>query len=249
MIFEAIKRWLHKPADSGFAVSQLQQWADIRQFILRRHRDDGGFVIEGRQGSVPWRLEWGTPQRAYFHGGELRLRADVAVPPELHALLMTRALKDRLEADVFDHFVGDLQTRVDTRVPPEVRWLMIYSPVPEGAHLALKDRWTAVCNVRPWMDAWLSSPLGKEMMTNLTAAEQPTVLMIARSRLTLRTQLLQPDMAHVESAVRLFESALREARRAASTGCESSDQEATQPGMFSASEARPERLAMHVDVH
>lgn len=249
MILEAFKRWLQRPVEPGFAASALHQWADVRQFVWRRQRDETGFVIEGRQGSVPWRLEWGVPQRAYFTGGELRLRADVAVPPELHALLMTRPLKERLEADVFDHFVGDLQTRVDTRVPPEVRWLMIYSPVPEGAHQALKDRWTAVCNVRPWMDAWLSSPLGKDMLSTKMAAEEPTVLMIARSRLTLRTQMLQPDVGQVEAALRLFESALREARRAANTGCEGSEQEATQPGMFSSAQTAVERSAEHVDIH
>jgi hypothetical protein len=232
MIFDAIKRWLHRPADRRFATTAMQQWADVRQFTWREARDDPGFVIEGRQGSLPWRLEWGPPQRAYLTGGELRIRADVSVAPELHALLMTRRLQERLEAEVFDHFVGDLQTRVDTRVPPEVRWLMIYSPVPAGAHAPLKDRWTAVTNVRPWMDAWLSSPLGAELLGGPWSAAEPAVLMIARSRLTLRVQLLQPELAAVESAVRLFESALREARRAGTTGCESTDQEATQPGMF-----------------
>jgi hypothetical protein len=250
MILETLKRWLHWPADSGFDGTHMQQWADQRQFVWRDVRDAPGFVIEGRQGTLPWRMEWGAPQRAYFHGNELRLRADVAVPAELHALLITRRLQERLEAEVFDHFVGDLQTRVDTRVPPEVRWLMIYSPVPAGSHLPLKERWTAVSNVKPWMDAWLSSPLGKELMHSSHATEEPSVLMIARSRLTLRTQMAHPDVAQIDSAVRLFETALREARRAASTGCESREGEATQPGMFTpVTSAIPERDTEHVDLH
>lgn len=249
MILEAFKRWLQRPSDAGFDATGLEHWADERKFVWRRVRDEQGFVIEGRQGSLPWRMEWGSPQRAYFSGAEFRLRADAAVPPELHALLITRRLQERLEAEVFDHFVGDLQTRVDTRIPPEVRWLMIYSPVPAGSHLPLKERWTAVSNVKAWMDGWLSSPLGKELMHSSVTTEEPTVLMIARSRLTLRTQMPHPDVEQVEAAIRVFETALREARRTAATGCEGTDQQATQPGMFSPAAQVTEMNSEHLDFH
>jgi hypothetical protein len=240
----------HGPRESRpFALSQLQQWVDVRQFSWKPDLQAAGFVIEGRQGMLPWRLEWGAPQRAYFERCELRIRADLNVAPELHALLITRPLQERLEEEVFDHFVGDMQTRVDTRIPPEVRWLMIYSPLPASLSPALKQGWMGVSNVRPWMEAWLASPLGRELSATDVAAQAPTVLMIARSRLTLRMELAKPEVAEMERALHLFEAALREARRAGQTGCDSGDHDATQPGTFTSGPQVVEHAEMVEHIH
>ena len=44
---------------------------------------DQGFVIDGRLGATPWRLEWGPSQRPYIQGQELRLRSELGLSPDL----------------------------------------------------------------------------------------------------------------------------------------------------------------------
>jgi hypothetical protein len=62
---------------------------------------------------------------------------------------------------------------------------------------------------------WLDGPLATDLAAVPLPGRAPLVLMIGRGRLTLRTPLETPDAAELERWVGLFETAMREARRAA----------------------------------
>jgi hypothetical protein len=233
-MLEALKKWFARKGKTEERWVDIQQWADTRQYVWRDVRGNHGFVIDGRHGTLPWRMEWGPSQREYVKGNELRLRAEVAVPPELQALVLNRRLQERMESEVFDHFVEDLQTRVDTRTPPEMRWLVMYTPLTGHELKELRDRWAAVSNVKQWVEAWVAGSLGTDLQALQVEPTHPVVLMLARSRLTLRVALQAPSVAELEPWVRLFESCVREARRVGSTGC-GSQEDVTEPGMFTPS--------------
>lgn len=244
-MLESLKRWLGRKPKEEAQWADIQQWADDRQYHWRDVRGtEGGFVIDGRQGTLPWRMEWGPPQRDYVKGPELRLRADVAVPPELQALLLNRKLQERMESDVFDQFIEDLQTRVDARTPPEMRWLVMYTPLTGLELRGLRERWAAVSNVKPWIESWLHGALGADLQALHTDPAEPVVMMLARSRLTLRAALTQPTVPALENWLRLFESGLREARRTGSTGCDTQD-DVTEPGLFVPSAMVSEAVDAH----
>jgi len=245
IIVDAFKRWFKRDSRPTRGWGDIRHWAEDRDWGWRSSRGDAGFVIDGRQGSLPWRLEWGPAQRHYIKGGELRLRAEIGVAPELQALVISRRLQERLEVEVFDQFVGDLQTRLDTRTPPEVRWLVMYSPMTGAELKGLRERWSAVSNVKRWMEAWLSSPFAQELAAVRCELQRPVVFMFARGRCTLRVQLDEPTVAEIEPWLRLFETGLREARRIGNTGCATSDQDVTAPGLFMPAAATPERAEAH----
>lgn len=244
-MLDSLKRWLGRKPKADDPWGDIQQWADDRQYHWRDVRGtEGGFVIDGRHGTLPWRLEWGPSQRDYVKGPELRIRADVSVPPELQALVLSRRLQERMESDVFDQFVEDLQTRVDARTPPEMRWLVMYTPLNSTELRQLRDRWAGVSNVKAWIEAWMHGALGQDLMALQVDADEPVVLMLARGRLTLRAGLAEPTIPAIESWLRLFECGIREARRTGSTGCDTQE-DVTEPGLFVPSVMANEPASAH----
>jgi hypothetical protein len=221
--------------------SELSQWAESRRHVFRHVRQAQGFVVDGRLGTTAWRLEWGPSQRTYIQGGELRMRAELPVAPDLQALILTRALQESMEKDVFDQYVEGVQTRVDTQTPPEMRWLVMY-PVLTGHELkGLRDSWAAVANFKPWLMSWLSGALAADLATRQTDTQAPAVLMVARGRLILRASVPDPEPQVLESWQRLFEIAIRECLRVQDESLEPSSA-TTMPSMWAAS-ALPKEAA------
>lgn len=231
-IVEAVRRWLRRHGRGHRQWGEIRHWADDRHFAWRASRGDTGFVIDGRLGAAPWRLEWGPSQRDYIVGNELRLRAKVATGHELQVLVMNRELQQRLEAEVFQQFVGDLQTRLDTHTPAEVRWLIMH-PVLAGSDAAsLGPDWCAVSNARAWLSSWLDRGLGKALQGVRREEVPAAALVINRGRCTLRVQVDEPGVEVIERWVRVFESGLRQARRSAGSRPVVCEPEITQPGLF-----------------
>lgn len=233
-MLDSFKRWFGAAPVQIPGWHDLSAWARHRQWTLRPVREPEGFVVEGRAGGTPWRLEWGPSQRAYIPGAELRLRAELDVPRELQALLLNRELMDAMEKAVFDQYVEGVQTRIDTSTPPEMRWLVMFQKLSGSELKSLRDGWGALSSYKPWLQQWLAGSLTPALAALPTAAERPLVLMIARRRLCLRTLLPQPDPASLEAWLNLFEVALREAQRVAVDELEL-HAASTQPSMFSAS--------------
>lgn len=233
-MLESMKRWFGQTPPPVPGWSELSAWCKSRQYALRSVREPAGFVVDGSSGDTSWRLEWGPSQRSYIQGAELRLRADVAVPRELQALVLNRELMESMEKAVFDQYVEGVQTRIDNQTPPEMRWLVMF-PKLGGAEMgALKDRYAALGSMKPWLRSWLDGALAAALQGVRVEPGIPFVLMIGRGRLMLRTALDEAEVPQLQMWLRLFEAAMREARRAANDSADGSSQ-STAPSLWSPS--------------
>jgi hypothetical protein len=220
-------------ADAGHDWEGVAPWAQQRQYGFRVVQNEG-FVVDGRLGATPWRLEWGPSQRPYIAGHELRIRAEMGLNPDLQVVVMNVPLQEQMERDVFDQYVEGVQTRIDNQTPPEMRWLVMFPKLAEKDLGELAGRYVALSSIRPWLLQWLAGPLSQSLAALRAEPSVPVVLMIGRGRLMLRTALADPALPALQSWLRLFECAMREASRVAN---DSADAAApiTQPGPWSSS--------------
>jgi hypothetical protein len=106
-MLDGLKRLFSRPAEGVAAWDPVVVWAEQHQIAFRRVRDEGGFILEGHIGKLPWRLEWGPSQRPYVQGSELRLRIDAELPfAEIAAALGTTENSAKVS---FHHAVRRLQ--------------------------------------------------------------------------------------------------------------------------------------------
>ena len=192
----------------------LAPWAAQQGYAFRGVQDEG-FVIEGRHGATPWRLEWGPSQRPYITGHEMRLRAELGLPSDLQVVLMNRVLQEDMEKAVFEQYVEGVQTRIDNRTPPEMRWLVMFSRLPGAEMGVLRERFIALSGYKTWLTQWLAGGLTNALATLAVEPAQPLVLMVGRGRMMLRTAMEEPDARALLPWLRLFEVAIDEARRVA----------------------------------
>ena len=218
------------PADDWGGISP---WAESKQYAFRGVPNEG-FVIDGRLGATPWRLEWGPSQRPYIHGQELRIRSELGLGSDLQLVVMNRVLQEQMEKDVFEQYVEGVQTRIDNQTPPEMRWLVMFPKLPGSEMPELRERYIALSSGKSWLAQWLQGPLSQSLAALNVNPATPMVLMIGRGRLMLRTALPDADVLPLQAWLRLFETAMREARRVAN---ESSDSisPSTQPSMWQTS--------------
>lgn len=210
-----LKRWLtgsRPPRDEAW--DDVAAWAEGRQCKFRE-LDQMGFAIDGQLGTTAWQLEWGPSQRPYVQGHELRLRAELGLSSELQLVLMNRQLQEAMEKAVFEQYVEGVQTRIDNQTPPEMRWLVMFPKLTASEMGELRRRYAALGSIKVWLQSWLQGPLSAALEAYPRDDTTPLVIMIARGRLTLRTALAQPELRAVQSALRLFETALRESERTA----------------------------------
>ena len=215
------------------------QWAQDKGHSYRRVRDGNGCVIDGRMGTMAWRIEWGVPQREYIQGGELRIIGECDLPKELMAMVLNRSLLEAMEKTVYDRFVDDVQTRMDAQTPAEMRWLVMFSKMTQQDLGRLGDRYGAVCSIPNWLTQWLHGELNDALAATLdqVRADEPVVMTIGRSRLTLRAALAQPDLPRLLIWMSVFEHALREAKRLGTEWRDASGAGlTTQPSAWSQSE-------------
>jgi hypothetical protein len=238
-MLDGIKKFFSGGPSDAKGSDPLVSWAESRQFIFRGVRESEGFVIEGRLGAVPWRLEWGPSQRSYLEGNELRLRAELGLPKDLQVLVLNRALQEMLETAVFDQYVEGVQTRIDTETPPEMRWLVMFPKLEPAEMGHLQERFVAVSSIRNWLIQWLEGPLSVALGATNLGPSAPIVMMIGRGRLTLRTGLEAPDVPDLEAWLRLFEVAMRESRRVTLAHSDPGGP-STQPSMWTASDIAPD---------
>jgi hypothetical protein len=236
-MLNGLKRWFSatpaKAAAAG-AWDDVAAWAEARQYSFRSVRESDGFVIDGRLGATPWRMEWGPSQRPYVKGAELRLRSELGLVSDIQVLVLDRPLQEQMESTVFEQYVEGVQTRIDNQTPPEMRWLVMFPKLSGTDMGALRERFVGIASSKSYVVQWLQGALATALNAAPHGAGKPLVMMISRGRLMLRTSLAVPDVAALESWLGLFETAMREARRA---GTLAPDQGApsTQPSMWSGS--------------
>ena len=213
-MLRSLKRWFRRPRGvNAPGLDVWVDWAERRGLTLRPVRDQVGLVIEGKGAQGAWRLEWGPSQRSYVKGFELRFRADLACGPELQLLIISRQLQEAMERAVYDQYVESVQTRMEENTPPEMRWLVMF-PKLSGLELGrLRESFAAVGNHKAWLMQWLQGPLEAALASPSLPTDQPLVLMIGRGRIVLRMPMEHPDEMRLDVWMRLFEIALREARR------------------------------------
>jgi hypothetical protein len=233
-MLDGLKRLFSRAPAPGREWDELADWANNRQYQFRPVRgDDGGFIIDGKLGAQPWRLEWGPSQRPYVEGAELRIRAEMGLASDLQVLVLDRPLQAAMEKAMFDQYVESVQTQIDNQTPPEMRWLVMFGKL-AGAELgALRERFAAVTPSKAWLLSWLDGPLTPALLAAPLTAGQPLVLMVSRGRVTLRTAMPDPVPQDLDRWLRLFVQALREARRVADIGSDPGTA-STQPSLFSA---------------
>jgi hypothetical protein len=208
---------LFSGSSSGAASSEwdgLLQWAKGKGYALRVVQHEG-FVVDGQAGPTAWRLEWGPSQRPYIEGQELRIRAELGLTSELQLVVLNRMLQEKMENDVFEQYVEGLQTRIDNQTPPEMRWLVMFSKLSPAEMGELAERYVALSSMKSWLTGWLQGPLAQTLALQRVEPETPVVLMIGRGRLMLRTAMVDPEVVSLQAWLRLFETAIREARRVA----------------------------------
>ena len=200
-----------KPSDEWDGIAS---WAASRQYMFKAVAREG-FVIDGRLGATPWRLEWGPSQRPYIEGQELRIRSELGLNSDLQLVVMNRLLHERMEKDVFEQYVEGVQTRLDNQTPPEMRWLVMFPKMADADMPELRERFIALSSVKGWLAQWLQGALTQSLAALRVDAERPVVLMIGRGRLMLRTSMVDADVMSLQAWLRLFEVAMREAQRVA----------------------------------
>ncbi len=225
----------------------VKAWARAAGHTVHRLREAGGHegvVVTPRAESPRWRLEWGTPQRSYFQVCELRMRGELGVQANLQMLLITAALMQRLEKQVFEQYTEDLQTHIDAQTPEEVRWLVLLRKL-SGSHLgALRESFTVVGNLPAALSRWMSpellGALGAARQSWLDDATDLTIV-VQHRRMTLRMAMGEATPERLSAAVSLFEMALREARTVAErfASAQTEGGASTIPSLWSRSVAEP----------
>lgn len=217
-MLDGIKRWLGRSADAPpQAWEDVIAWAQAQGHKYRAVAGEG-FVVDGRQGGLAWRLEWGPSQRPYIVGQELRIRSELGLAPDLQMLVLNRQLQEQMERDVYEQYVEGVQTRIDNQTPPEMRWLVMFSKLGGAEMGALDKRYVALGSQKDWLVAWLGQALAAGLQAVRVEPGVPIVLMLGRGRLMLRTALEVAEAPRLQVWLRLFETAMAAARRVAEDG-------------------------------
>jgi len=196
--------------------SEVSAWAKKKGHQFKRERDGNGFVVDGKFGELPWRLEWGPPQRTYIQGKELRCRMELGLPPDLQMLIVSKSLMEALEKQAFEQFTESNQTEMGAATPEETRWLVMFPKIPINGSKTLRSTFAGVSGLPNEGPAWLEGPLGHALERaagTLLRFTPPFVLMTLRGWLYLRLEQRSADETDVAAALALFETAASEALR------------------------------------
>lgn len=216
-MLDAIKR-MFGGRPPGPDWSPVSGWAKSQHYAFKLVREAEGFAIDGRFGSLPWRLEWGPPQRDYIPGRELRLRMELGLPPDLQMMVLSRSLLEALEHRTFEEFTQGNQTYMGSAVPEEMRWLAMWPPATLAGQRELRQHVAALGVDPAFAETWVEGPLARQILAavaGLLRERPPLLMMVHRGRLYLRMALPEATSAALAEAVALFGVAAQQALRTA----------------------------------
>ncbi len=198
-----------KASSQGVATpGQLALWAGAQRWDFAFEGEPDRFALQGQVVEHPWRLESGAPTRDYIQGTELRVRAELALSPDAHVMVISRALKEELEGRVYGAITDSLQTTVNQSLPQEMRWLSIYEELRWPQMPASFLRAFAVVGedldtARHWVNAALVSQLMRDQQ-QVPPGQVPLVLMVSDASMALRMQSTARYLPDLEYAMALF---------------------------------------------
>lgn len=217
-MFASIKRMIAPSSSKGDEGQVLSSWAKAEGYAYKtvRDKDGGGHVVQVED--EDWRVEWGTSQRSYIHGKELRFRSETKLSPDVQILVVSRVLAHALETEVFSSFTNAMQTQVDNTLPEEMRWLPMHPRVTLSEPVVLSKRFVVLANAetvaRRWLDDKLLAVLEDAATTWWTDA-LTMVVTVNRGRLTIRMPGQPLEEAQLHAVGRLCSQATRSLRAAA----------------------------------
>lgn len=217
-MFESIKRLIATGPRKGDEGLVLSTWAKAEGYAYKtvRDKDGGGHVVQSPD--EDWRVEWGSSQRSYIKGKELRFRSETKLSPDVQILLISRVLAHKLETEVFSSFTNAMQTQVDNTLPDEMRWLPMHPRVSLSDPPVLSKRFVVLSNAeavaRQWLDDHLLGVLEDAASTWWTDA-LTMVVTVNRGRLTIRMPGQPLEVAQLKAVGALCSQATRSLRAAA----------------------------------
>lgn len=216
MVIKQVKHWMKLRAHASHW-KPVADWAAKRgaQFTIEDEDGAEGFsVVEAQNPLGPLLLEWGTPQRDYVQGAELRLRWDLKLKSDLQVMVIERSLMDQLEGQVFEAYTDTLQTRIDTDTPEEMRWLVMFPRLEQWSGKVVRQRFGALGASTEMIQEWLAGALSDVLALasqDLVPAGHPFVMLTQRGNLYLRHQMPEINVEQMQSLLRVAEVAAREA--------------------------------------
>ena len=124
-----------------------------------------GFVVTGKTGNKPWKLERGKSTRDYILVDELSARAELKLNEDVAVLIPNRPLKEALEKRAYKMYTDTLQTTEDPGLPEEMRWLAIYDEAGWGSlPPEFWVRYAVLAEKREQALAWLDPHLAGLLM-------------------------------------------------------------------------------------
>ncbi len=224
-MLDAIRRiFSSKPAGPDWRVES--GWAKAQGFAFKQVSESAGFAIDGKFGDLPWRLEWGPPQRRYVTTRELRMRMELSLHQDPSMMVLSRSLLDLLEQETFDDFTQGTQTYVGSSVPEEMRWLAMWPRAALSGQREVRQHFAALGVVPDVAGSWLEGPLATQLMAALSGllrAEPPFMLMCHRGRLYLRMELPEAGATDLAEAVAIFAVAAQQILRLEGRGSEAAE--------------------------
>ncbi|MDE2400683.1 MAG: hypothetical protein KGL90_03360 [Burkholderiales bacterium] len=217
-MFASIKRLIGPGSAKGNEGEVLAAWAKSEGYSFKtvREKVSGGYVVDAQDKG--WRVEWGTSQRSYIKGKELRFRCESKLPPDVQILLLTRVLAHTLETEVFSSFTNAMQTQVDNTLPDEMRWLAMHSRVVLSEPPVLARRFVILSNAdevaRKWLDDELLAVL-EDAASSWWTDTLTLVLTVNRGRLTIRMPGQPLEDAQLRAIGKLFAQAASSLRATA----------------------------------
>lgn len=200
-------------AADASAYAPVAEWAAVQGWEFTSQA--GGFLMQGKVGGQPCRLEVGRSSRKYIQGEELRGRADLGIDPDVMIVLVNRPLKDALVKQAYSLFTDTLQTSVDPNLPEEMRLLSMYEEVGwDSMPRVFWTRYSVVPDARERAQAWLDASLGKQLLewpAPAPAADQPFMLQLLRGKAYLRMHQGMLHMPTLQHAAAVFATACENA--------------------------------------
>ena len=215
-------RWFGGVADDAVpaAASPLRDWVRSRgwRIAVPRGEPTGWVVHPAQADALAWRAEWGTSQREYIPGHELRVRAELgSVGTDLQMLLIGRALATLLEQTVYEQVTEGNQTRMDDRTPEEMRWLVLFAKAPRAMLGPIGEQVSVRANRPAAGPLWVDGPLAERLAqpSPWHGADKAFAMVVQRGRFVMRVGLDEPTPEALAWAVGLAGVAIAAARRVA----------------------------------